>query len=130
MKIRTQSAVWVLVSTLFLVSFAAAQDKPGDPEYTWLNGKWSGQPPAGGDLQMTLRVENGNQIKGEGLVPGGGRRSAVHPFITGAVIENKVTLDTNFPMRQSNVHYDCTYKDAVLQCRTRTGYETTFKKLE
>jgi hypothetical protein len=109
---------------------AVAEDKPGDPAYNWLNGKWSGRPPAGGDLQMTLRVENGNQIRGEGLVPGGGRRSAVHPHITGIVTGDKVTFDTNFPLSQTTVHYNCTHADGVLQCKTKSSYETTFKKLD
>jgi hypothetical protein len=135
MKVSRQSFVCALLNIFLLVgysSFAAGEDKPGNPAYNWLNGKWAGRPPAGGEMEMTLTVENGNQIRGQGLVPGGGRRSAVHPFITGTVNDDKVTLETRFPMSpsQSTVNYSCTFRENVLHCRARSGYETTFKKLE
>jgi hypothetical protein len=136
MKVSRQSFVCALLNIFLLVgaaSFAAGQDKPGNPASDWLNGKWEGRPPAGGELQMTLRVENGNQVRGLGINPSGGRRSAGEPYITGSVIGKKVLLDTTFPMvrgGETKVHYDCTFTEGNLHCRTRSGYETTFKKLE
>ncbi len=97
----------------------------------WLNGKWEGRPPLGGDLTMTLSVDKQNKIQGNGVIPGGGARGA-HPQVTGSVKGKRVLLETFFPSSfpQGSVHYNCVRADDALQCRTKSGYTTTFKKVE
>jgi hypothetical protein len=134
MKVSRQSVACALLNIFLLVgaaSFAAGQDKPGNPASDWLNGKWDGQPPAGQELQMTLRVEKDNQVRGTGLIPEGGRKAA-HPQVTGTVNGDQVTLETFFPSAfpRSIVHYDCTLIEGTLKCKTKSGYETTFRKVK
>jgi hypothetical protein len=119
----------VLILVVFgALTFAASEEQVGN---SWLNGKWEGRPPAGGELRMTLSVEKDNQIRGTAVIPGGRRRDA-HPEVTGTVNGNRVTLDTFFPSAfpQSVVHYDCTLTNDALQCRTKSGYKTTFNKVK
>ena len=62
MKISKQSVAGVLFNVLFLIAsttFAASEEQVGNSR---LNGKWEGRPPLGGELTMTLTVENDNQI--------------------------------------------------------------------
>lgn len=98
---------------------------------SWLNGKWEGPPPLGGELTMTLAVEKGNEVEGSGFIRQGGRKPA-RPDVTGTVNGNSVSLETFFPdaFPQARVHYDCTLIAGDLQCRTKNGYKTTFKKIE
>jgi len=107
----------------------AASSEPVDN--TWLNGKWEGRPPVGGELTMTLTAEKDDQIRGTAAISEGGRRGA-HPEVSGTVKGKRVTLETFFPgaFPQSRVHYDCTGTNDALQCRTKSGYKTTFKKVE
>ena len=107
----------------------AASEEPTDNN--WLNGNWEGRPPLGGELTMTLSVDKENHIQGTAVIPGGGAKGA-HPQVTGTVKGSRVTLETSFPSArpQSRVHYNCTRADGALQCRTKSGYRTTFKKVE
>ena len=133
MKISKHSLPGVLFNVLFLIlssafTFAASEEQLGNSS---LNGKWEGRPPLGGELEMTLTVEKDNQIRGTAVIPGGGKKGA-HPQVTGTVNGNQVTLETFFPsaMPQSLVHYDCTLANDALQCKTKSGYKTTFKKVD
>ena len=133
MKISKQSLAGVLFNVLSLIvatafTFGASEEQVGN---SWLNGKWEGRPPAGGELTMTLTVEKDNQVRGTAVIPGGGRKGA-HPDVTGTVKGNQVTLETFFPAAfpQSLVHYDCTLTNNALQCKTKSGYKTTFKKVD
>ena len=119
----------VLLLIVFGTVTFAASSEPVDA--SWLNGKWAGRPPAGGELTMTLNVEKDNQIRGSAVIPEGGRRGA-QPDVTGTVKGKRVTLETFFPgaFPQARVHYDCTATNDALQCRTKSGYKTTFKKVE
>jgi hypothetical protein len=132
MKISKQSLAGALFNVLFLIvstafTFAASEEQGGN---SWLNGKWEGRPPIGGVLTMTLTVEKDNQVQGKGIIPQHGGRA--HPQVTGTVNGNRVTLETFFPdaFPQSVVHYDCTLRNNVLQCKTKSGYKTTFKKVD
>jgi hypothetical protein len=132
MKISIQSLTGVIFSVLFLTvcspfTLAASAEQVDN---SWLNGKWEGQPPAGGELTMTLTVDKDNQVRGSGVIPLRGK--SAHPEVTGTVNGNHVVLETFFPSAfpQSVVHYNCTLADNALQCRTKTGYKTSFRKLD
>ena len=64
MKILTRC---LLISVLvLLVRYETeAQEKPGEPEYSWLAGKWSGTPAMGGSMTIDFQIVNGNEIKGK-----------------------------------------------------------------
>lgn len=129
MKISIQSLAGVLFNVLFLmVSFTVAASAE-QVDNSWLNGKWQGRPPAGGELTMTLTVEKDNQVRGTGLIPG--RRGAT-PEVSGTVNGKEVVLETFFlsAFPQSVVHYDCTLANNALQCKTKSGYKTTIKKVD
>jgi hypothetical protein len=123
--------VFFVILFLILVSTVTFAASPEPADTSWLNGKWEGRPPAGGELTMALTVEKDNQIRGTAVIPGGGRKGA-HPEVTGTLKGKRVTLETFFPSAfpQSVVHYDCTSTNDALQCRTKSGYKTTFKKVE
>jgi len=132
MEINKQWLAGMLFSVLFLIgstsfSFGASDEPLGN---TWLNGKWEGRPPIGGVLTMTLTVEKDNQVQGKGLIRQANKPA--HPQVTGTVNGNEVTLETFFPdaFSQSAVHYDCRLMNEVLQCRTKSGYKTVFKKVD
>ena len=117
-----------LAITSVVLTHAAGEEKTDNH---WLNGNWEGRPPLGGELTMALSVDKENHIQGTAVIPGGGARGA-HPQVTGTVKGGRVTLETSFPSArsQSRVHYNCTRADGALQCRTKSGYRTTFKKVE
>jgi len=133
MRISKKSLAGVLGSMLFVLvcggfSFAESAEQADN---SWLNGKWSGRPPEGGELTMTLSVEKDNQIHGSGLIPLKGG-TAAHPDVSGSVKGKQVVLETFFSEArvQRGVHYTCRYADDALQCRTKSGYKTTFKKVD
>jgi hypothetical protein len=109
-------------------SFAASAEQADN---SWLNGKWSGQPPEGGDLTMTLSVDKDNKIHGSGIIPVRGGREA-HPEVSGSVKGKQVVLQTFFSDAkvQRTVYYNCRFADNALQCKTKAGYKTTFKKVD
>lgn len=133
MKIGIQSFAIVLFNILFLIvgsTFTVAASAE-QADNSWLNGKWSGQPPAGGDLTMTLTVDKDNKIHGSGIIPVRGGREA-HPEVSGTVKGKQVVLETFFSEArvQRTVHYNCRFANNALQCRTAKGYKTTFKKVD
>src|SRR5713226_798505 len=85
--------VILLLTVCSRFTFAASSEQV---DTRWLNGKWEGRPPIGGELTMTLTVEKDNQVRGSAVIPEGGRRGA-HPEVTGTVNGNRVTLETFFP---------------------------------
>jgi hypothetical protein len=62
----------LLISLLVLLARydIRAQEKPGNPEYSWLVGKWSGTPALGGSMTIDFHVVNGNEIKGKAWLHG------------------------------------------------------------
>ena len=60
------------------------------------------------------------------------RGEKAYPEVTGNVNDKHVVLKTFFPSAfpKSVVHYNCTLADKALQCRTKSGYKTTFRKLD
>lgn len=133
MEYRSRLSVGLLCS-LFIVtavaSVALSQDQAPKTDYTWLNGKWEGMPPAGGQLQIELQVTNGNQVKGSGRIVRGGGKNPASRSIEGTVNGDKVELTW---FGNETVKYLLTYVDGALTgTGTRPGetaVETTFKKL-
>ena len=80
---------------------------------------------------MDIHVDKDGQIKGTGLIPRG-RNEAVHPQVTGSVKGKVVHLETFFAsgFPQARVIYNCRPAGEELQCKTPSGFETTFKKTE
>src|SRR5262247_1208915 len=58
----------ILGCLLLLASVALAQEQPGNPEYSWLNGKWKGRSLSNAPFEMELRVMNDNEVKGSGVL--------------------------------------------------------------
>jgi hypothetical protein len=69
MKILTKC---LLISVVVLLTRyeIGAQEKPGEPEYGWLTGKWSGTPALGGSMTIDFQIANGNEIKGKAWLHG------------------------------------------------------------
>lgn len=131
MKITKHRFAVVLFNVLFLLhslTFGASEEQVGG---SWINGKWEGRPPIGGELTMTLTVDKDNQVQGTGFIRQGGNRPA-RPDVTGTVNGKSVSMETFFPgaFPQGRVHYDCILIAGDLQCRTQSGYKTTFKKVD
>jgi hypothetical protein len=110
-------------AVLVVVILTAGQGYSDDP----LSGRWEGKPPRDGTLELNLNVKDG-KIDGEGRIRLGGRKS-VNAAVSGSVEGNKVSFQTQFP--QTTVTYNCVWDNAdALQCKTRTGYETTFTRVK
>jgi hypothetical protein len=116
----------IVVALIMLLTTVISAQELQKTDYRWLNGKWSGQPPLGGTLEMTLRIE-GNQISGNGLIRAP-KRGQAHPDITGRVEGETITISTHFPKGQATTTYRCTAVEGDLHCKTTSGYETVFKK--
>lgn len=133
MKIGLQSFAIVLCNVLFLIVGSTFTSAAGaeQADNSWLNGKWEGQPPEGGELTMTLSVDKDNKIRGSGIIPLRGGREA-QPEVSGTVKGKQVVLETFFSEAsvQRTVHYNCRFANNALQCRTKSGYKTTFKKVD
>jgi len=88
----------ILLSVLAAVIFGTtailfAQEQATKADYNWLNGKWEGTPPLGGNMQKELRVDKGNQFKGSGHIVHGGSRHQATRQIEGTVNGDKVELE-------------------------------------
>ena len=134
MKYSRSLVEWFCV-VLFLMGFASltiSQDQARKPDYNWLNGKWEGAPPGGGTMQMELKVDKGNQVKGSGHIVQPGSKRQTTRQIEGTVNGDKVDLE--FFGANGTVKYLLTFVDGALQ-GTGNGpnqpapVETTFKKL-
>ncbi|MBI4523665.1 MAG: hypothetical protein HY695_07630 [Deltaproteobacteria bacterium] len=107
-----------------------AQERSAEPDYSWLNGRWSGPVPAGDNIQMRLEVSNKNEITGQGEIGRRGKLAAARPTITGSITGNQVTLQMYFSRAQQTTTYLCNYVEGSLQCKTKRGFETTFQKVQ
>jgi hypothetical protein len=131
---RVAQTVVVLMFCFFffvlLGVFTSAIAATGDQaDNAWLNGKWQGRPPLGGDMTMTLNVDQ-NEIHGSAIIPGKGK--SPQPDVKGSIKGKRVLIETFFPNRypQGAVHYNCTRADENLDCKTKSGFATTFKKVD
>ena len=109
-----------------------AQEQAPKADYNWLNGKWEGAPPGGGTMQMELKMDKGNQVKGSGHIVQPGSKRQTTRQIEGTVNGNKVDLE--FFGANGTVKYVLTFGDGALH-GTGNGpnqpgpVETTFKKI-
>jgi hypothetical protein len=116
---------------LFWSTTIVAQEQP-KADYNWLNGTWEGAPPGGGTMQMELKVDKGNEVKGSGHIVQRGSKRQNSRQIEGTVNGNKVDLD--FFGANGTVKYVLTFADGALK-GTGSGpnqpgpVETTFKKI-
>lgn len=114
-------------------SVAIAQGQTPSPDYSWLNGKWEGNPPLGGQVQMELQVVKGNLVKGSGRIVQSGARRQNTRQIEGTIDGNKVEL--SYFGERVTVKYDLTFVDGAL-IGTGTNpdqpapVKTTFKKIQ
>jgi hypothetical protein len=69
MKILTKCLLISMLVLLVRYDIRAA-DKPGNPDYSWLAGKWSGTPALGGSMTIDFHIVNGNEIKGKAWLHG------------------------------------------------------------
>jgi hypothetical protein len=103
-----------------------AADAPGAAN---LIGRWSGEPPMGGALEIDVtKVENG-KITATGRISskGGGER----PTVSGDVKGQKVTLETRFGGGKTKVVYRCELpKKDEMPCTTAAGKKTTFVRVK
>lgn len=132
------SASWhsisrVILGFLFLLALetlVAAQDQPGNPDYSWLNGKWRGPAPVvGGSTEMNLQVVNDNQVKGSETFQrnvGGGRKDVRNP-ISGTVSGDSVEL--TFMRAQGQVKLQLNRAGDTLKGKFRQE-EVVYKKTQ
>jgi hypothetical protein len=135
----------VIIGILFVIASVAlgqAQEKPGNPDYKWLNGKWQGvweSPKTDGTFIMNLQVVNDNQIKGSGVVrrsPRGEKRgSTSNNTIAGSVNGNAVELiiapGTETEGRKFSLsHVDGVLKGMRVDRGNRKENEQIFNKVE
>lgn len=130
MKTCYRLIVAILISSFCLVVIAvlpsAAQEKPGNPSYDWLNGNWSGTAPLGGELQLDLRVVDDNKVVGHSRIPMGGSKRPAAGNINGTVNGDQVNLEISYPRNTQNWRFR--RKDETLTA-TLKGEEYVFKKL-
>jgi hypothetical protein len=100
----------LLISVLaLLVSYdIGAQEKPGNQDYAWLAGKWSGTPALGGSMTIDFHVVNGNEIKGtawlHSLRKPSGATATRETNIWGKITEKGV-VDVTFGWPTGDVRY-------------------------
>jgi hypothetical protein len=115
------------ILTAFGLPPALSQEKPGNPAYDWLNGKWFGPAPGGGELELKLRVLNGDEITGESRIPRPGSKRDITKNVSGSVDGDKVHLELY--RGEKTQRWTFSHKEGILWA-TRKGEEMIFKKLE
>lgn len=124
----------VLISFLFALSAFAAEGRRQSPNYSWLNGRWVGQSAIGGEIELTLQVVNGNQIKGWGRLRRA--RRPIRTIVTGTVSEGEVKLVSYNPFFGITTQFLLSLLNGVLTGRSFSspddaeGVEVTFTKLD
>jgi hypothetical protein len=125
-------AITGFILTASALSSAVAQEKPGDSAYDWLNGRWSGPNPdlLGGELELHLRVVNGNQITGRSRIPPSGGSGKVGPYVrvSGTVEGDNVHLELHQVPGRVIQRLTLSHKEENLVGR-RKDKELIFKKL-
>jgi hypothetical protein len=116
------------ILTASALSPAIAQEKPGNPAYDWLNGKWSGPAPRGGELELDLKVVNDNQITGQSRIPRQGIKREPVRSVNGTVDGDKVHLELYQGKTGSTQKWTFSHKEGTLSA-TQKGEELIFKKL-
>jgi len=111
-----------------LVDPAPAQERPGKPDYGWLNGKWRGPSPVfGGSTEFNLKVVSDNQVEGfEALEKnlGRGKQTVRYP-ITGTV--NGEIIDISILRDRGQVKLQLIHAEDSLKGKYKGG-EVIYKK--
>jgi hypothetical protein len=106
-------------------ALAPAADAPNAED---LIGRWSGEPPMGGKLEINVTSVEDGKIAGTASIPG--RAKGEIPMLSGDVKGKRVTLTTKFSGRGNAVVYRCEFaKKDELPCTTAGGKKTTFAKV-
>jgi hypothetical protein len=121
------TALGTIILALCALAFAGAQEKPGNPRYDWLNGKWSGSAPTGGELELDLKVVNENQISGQSRIPRAAAKREAVRTVTGSVEGETVHLELYQAKTGATQKWSFVHKDGILRA-TRKGEEFVFKK--
>ncbi|HEY1268522.1 MAG TPA: hypothetical protein VGH16_14815 [Candidatus Binatia bacterium] len=118
------AVVWLLAVPLA----APAADAPSSSD---LIGRWSGEPPMGGKLEIDVTSVEGGKIAGSAKIPGRGGKGEI-PMLSGDVKGKRVRLQTRFSGAGggNTVVYRCEFtKKDELPCTTAAGKKTTFAKV-
>jgi hypothetical protein len=107
MKILTKC---LLISVLVLLvrHDTRAQEKPGNPDYAWLAGRWSGTPALGGSMTIDFQIVNGNEIKGKAWLHGIRKPSgatATHETNIWGKITDTGVVDVTFGWPTGHIRY-------------------------
>ena len=84
-----RKATFVNIATFIALVVSACAtigpEKPGNPLYSWLNGRWRTGP-----VELHFRVVNDNQVVGDAIFDGGVNRGNV----SGTVAADKAKVET------------------------------------
>ena len=119
----------VLFCALIILFALPASGRAADsPTANDLLGRWSGEPPMGGKLEINVTSVEGGKIKGTGNVPGRGARGE-SPEVSGEVKGKRVIIETRFE-RGTTVTYRCEFtKKDEMPC-TVGKHQTTFVRVK
>ena len=125
MKKLTVSFVAITL-LLFGILYASAQEQV-KPDYSWVTGKWTGPVQGGGNVTMDLNLVNGTEVRGLGQIPAGGSKLS-KPIVHGTIDGKQVVLELYYPGTHAEENYQCNFNEGNLECSTKAGFKTTFKK--
>lgn len=129
MKISAQLAAGIFICALGISLSPVStmgQEQPGKDDYSWLNGRWSGDHALGGKLQMELQVKVG-EISGSGTVHDRGKVN--NATVTGSAKGDRVTLDLSFP-NSTSLRYGCrATEQKTLECAAKKGSKSIFTRM-
>jgi hypothetical protein len=119
----------VTYGIIFLFAAPLSARAADAPTANDLMGKWSGEPPMGGELEINVTSVEGGKIKGTGNIPGRGARSE-SPEVSGEVKGKRVIIETRFE-RGATVTYRCEFtKKDEMPCTMGGGKKTTFVRVK
>ena len=105
---RLTKCLLISVLVLLVMYDIKAEEKPGNPDYAWLAGKWSGTPALGGSMTIDFHVVNGNEIKGKAWLHGmrkpSGSTATRETNIWGKITE-KGLVDVTFGWPTGDIKY-------------------------
>lgn len=105
---------------LAVILFGCATYQPGDPKYSWLNGKWITHRSSGWITELDLRVVDGNKVTGTNIqtTPDGAQGFG---DVSGKVEGDKVNFEVYFPRSGNTYTYTLSRNGDRLEGRSTTG---------